>query len=57
MRAVAVRAPGGPEALVLEEVPPPEPRPGEVRTRVEACGVCFHDALLHGSAGWRRLPY
>lgn len=57
MRAVVVRAPGGPEVLVLEEVPAPEPRPGEVRTRVEAFGVCFHDALLHGSAGWRRLPH
>lgn len=57
MRAVVVRAPGGPEVLVLEEVPPPEPRPGEVPIRVEAFGVCFHDALLHGSAGWRRLPH
>lgn len=45
MRAMVVRQAGGPEALVLEDIPPPEPRPREVRIRVEACGVCFHDVV------------
>ena len=58
MRAVVVRAPGGPEAPVLEEVPPPEPRPGEARIRVEACGVCFHDVVTRDGTVRRgvRMP-
>lgn len=34
MRAVVAREPGGPEVLVLEERPVPEPGPGQVRIRV-----------------------
>jgi len=45
MKAMVVRAPGGPEALVLEDVPPPPLRRNDVRIRVEACGVCFHDVV------------
>lgn len=42
MKAVQVRHAGGPFELV--ERPIPEPGPGEVRIRVEACGVCHSDA-------------
>jgi len=42
---MVVRAPGGPEALVLEHIDPPALRPNDVRIRVEACGVCFHDVV------------
>lgn len=45
MRAMVVRAPGGPEALVLENIPPPSLRRNDVRIKVEACGVCFHDIV------------
>ncbi len=45
MRAMVVRSPGGPEALVLEDIPPPPLRRNDVRIRVEACGVCFHDVV------------
>ncbi len=45
MRAMVVRAPGGPEALVLEDIPPPMLRARDVRIKVEACGVCFHDIV------------
>ncbi len=45
MRAMVVRSPGGPEALVLEDIPPPPLRRNDVRIRVEACGVCFHDIV------------
>lgn len=45
MRAMVVRQPGGPEALVMEDVPPPPVRRNDVRIQVEACGVCFHDIV------------
>ncbi len=45
MRAIVVRQPGGPEALLMEETPPPMLRHNDVRIRVEACGVCFHDIV------------
>ncbi|MBS0638304.1 MAG: alcohol dehydrogenase catalytic domain-containing protein [Proteobacteria bacterium] len=45
MRAIVVRTPGGLDALSLEDVDPPELRPNDVRIRVEACGVCFHDVV------------
>ena len=34
MRAIVARSPGGPDSLVLEERPVPEPHQGEVRIRV-----------------------
>jgi NADPH2:quinone reductase len=43
MRAVRVHAPGGPEALRVETVAPPELRTGEVLVRLEAAGVNFVD--------------
>jgi putative PIG3 family NAD(P)H quinone oxidoreductase len=39
MKAVVMRAPGGPEVLELREVPKPEPGPGEVRVRVASSGL------------------
>lgn len=45
MRAIVVRSPGGPEALVLEHLQPPSLRHNDVRVQVEACGVCFHDVV------------
>jgi NADPH:quinone reductase-like Zn-dependent oxidoreductase len=39
MRAVVFRRHGGPEVLEVSEVPRPEPGPGEVLVRVEACGL------------------
>lgn len=43
MRAVRVHAPGGPEALRVEEVPIPSLKAGEVLVRVAAAGVNFVD--------------
>ena len=43
MKAIRVHAPGGPEALRLEEVPDPAPARGEAVVRVEAAGVNFID--------------
>lgn len=44
MRAMRLHALN--EPLRLDEAPEPEPGPGEVRLRVEACGVNFADVLL-----------
>ena len=41
MKAIRVHAPGGPEALCLEDVPEPRPGPGEAVVRTEATGVNF----------------
>ncbi|HEX7728376.1 MAG TPA: alcohol dehydrogenase catalytic domain-containing protein, partial [Terracidiphilus sp.] len=42
-RAMQVSAPGGEFELVQKEFP--EPGPGQVRIRVQACGVCHSDSL------------
>jgi D-arabinose 1-dehydrogenase-like Zn-dependent alcohol dehydrogenase len=43
MRAVQVAAPGGAFELVQRDVP--EPGAGQVRIKVEACGICHSDSL------------
>jgi len=45
MRQVWISEAGDPEVLRLNSAPDPTPRSGEVRIRVEACGVNFADAL------------
>jgi putative PIG3 family NAD(P)H quinone oxidoreductase len=45
MRAITVPEPGGPDALVLAEVPDPEPGPDEVLVDVVASGVNRADTL------------
>lgn len=43
MKAIRVHTPGPEENMVLEEVPVPEPKPGEALVRLEASGVNFID--------------
>ena len=43
MKAIMVNEHGGPEVLSYEEVPTPEPGPGEARVRLAASGVNFID--------------
>ncbi len=43
MRAVVVHAFGGPDVLVVHEVPDPVPGPGEMLVRVEVSGVNYAD--------------
>lgn len=45
MKTIVIREAGGPEALILAEVPAPEPRPGEVLIKVAAAGVNRPDVL------------
>ncbi|MEX2556467.1 MAG: NADPH:quinone oxidoreductase family protein [Actinomycetota bacterium] len=46
MRAVLCREFGPPSSLVVEDVPSPEPGPGQVVVTVKACGVNFPDTLM-----------
>lgn len=46
MRAVLCKELGPPESLVVEEVPTPEVKAGQVLVRVGACGVNFPDTLI-----------
>ena len=39
MKAIVIRAPGGPEMLVEQDRPMPVPGPGEILVRVDAAGV------------------
>ncbi|HEU6444981.1 MAG TPA: zinc-dependent alcohol dehydrogenase family protein [Gaiellaceae bacterium] len=55
MRAMVLRRPG--EPLVLEQLPLPEPGPGELRVRVLACGVCRTDLhIVDGELADPKLP-
>jgi propanol-preferring alcohol dehydrogenase len=43
--------------LLMTDVPLPEPAPGQVRLRVQACGVCHTDLhLVEGEIALPRLP-
>lgn len=46
MKAILCKELGDPTKLVYEDVPSPEPGPGQVRIRVYACGVNFADTLI-----------
>lgn len=51
MRRVRYHAYGGPDVLMLEEVPAPEPGPGQVRLRAEVIGANFVDTMFRRGAG------
>ena len=46
MKAILSKAPGGPETLVLEDIPAPDAGKGEVVLEVKAIGVNFPDSLI-----------
>jgi NADPH2:quinone reductase len=45
-KAIRVHSPGGPEVLSYEDVPTPEPGPGEARVRHEAIGLNYIDVYF-----------
>lgn len=45
MKAVRVKGFGGVDQLEFVELPDPEPQPGQVRVRVEACGLNYADVM------------
>lgn len=59
MRAIVVRAFGGPEVLRLEEVPAPMPDAGQVLVRLSAAGVNPVETYIRSGAYARKpaLPY
>ena len=46
MKALLSKAVGGPETLVLEDMPSPSPRPNQAVIQVKACGVNYPDVLM-----------
>lgn len=54
MRAVQIPRPGGPFELVERDIP--EPGPGWVRIKVEACGICHSDSLVK-EGHWPGIQY
>lgn len=57
MKAIRVSETGGPEVLRLEEVPDPEPGPGEARVRVERAGVNYVDTYHRTGLYAKPLPF
>jgi NADPH2:quinone reductase len=57
MLAMRVGAHGGPEALQLEDIPTPEPGPGQVRIKVEAIGVNFVEIYQRKGQYKMALPF
>lgn len=56
MRAVVQRRAGGPEELVVEEVPDPVPGPDQVLIDVEAAGVHLVDTTIRAGGEWAGGP-
>src|SRR5688572_15390439 len=59
MRAIRVSEYGGPSVLKIEEVPAPQPGPGQVLVRTRAIGVNPVDTYLRSNMDNRgpKLPY
>ncbi len=57
MRAVLCKAWGGPEDLILGEVAPPVPGPGEVLISVAAAGVNYADLLMVAGKYQEKPPF
>jgi len=57
MKAIRVNEHGGPEVLTYEDVPDPEPGPGEVRVRLAASGVNFIDVYQRTGHYPKETPF
>jgi NADPH:quinone reductase len=55
MHALVIPRLGGPETLEIQQVPDPEPQPGQEMIHVKACGVNFAD-LLMAKEGYHGTP-
>ena len=56
MQAIRIHEIGGPEVLRLEEVPMPEPGPGEARVKLDAAGVNYIDIYYRDGRYKAQLP-
>src|SRR3712207_7087434 len=57
MKAIRVNEHGGPEVLGYEDVPDPEPGPGEARVRLAASGVNFIDVYQRTGLYPKEAPF
>ncbi len=57
MKAIQIHATGGPEVLQLEDLPIPQPGPGQVLVRVEAAGVNFIEIYFRKGVYKAALPF
>src|SRR3712207_4834913 len=57
MKAIRVSEHGGPEVLSYEDVPDPEPGPGEARVRLAASGVNFIDCYQRTGLYPKETPF
>ena len=46
MKALLSITPGGPETLVIQDVPPPAAGPNDLLVRIKACAINFPDVLI-----------
>jgi NADPH2:quinone reductase len=57
MRAIQISEAGGPEVLVLRDLPMPVAGAGQALIKIEACGVNFIDVYLREGRYPAKLPY
>ena len=57
MKAIRVHSPGGPEVMRLEDIPDPEPGPGEAVVRMEATGINFIEIYQRKGQYPRPTPF
>lgn len=57
MKAIQVKATGGPEVLEYLDIPKPEPRDGEALVRIEAAGVNYIDVYHRTGLYEKPLPF
>jgi NADPH2:quinone reductase len=56
MKAIRAHQQGGPEVMQLDELPLPEPGPGQARVKIGAAGVNFIDIYQRSGAYQGKLP-
>ncbi|MCI0447143.1 alcohol dehydrogenase [bacterium] len=54
MKAAQISKPGGDWEIVERNIP--EPKPGQVRVKIEACGICHSDSFVKEGL-WQGLQY
>lgn len=57
VKAVVIRAPGGPESMLFEDIAVGDPGPGELRVRNRAIGLNFIDTYFRSGAYKAELPF
>jgi NADPH:quinone reductase len=57
MRAVQFDRVGGTEVIRVVDLPIPAPKPGEVRVKVEACGLNFSDIMIRQGRYVMEVPF